>query len=60
MSLIYLSGENYSYDLYDKRHENRLYMNEPLKGRSLLWINGLLTIFQGVHITYLMDVKKSR
>ena len=26
MSLTYLSGENYSLDLYDKRHENRLYM----------------------------------
>ena len=26
MSLTYLSGENYSQDLHDKRHENRLYI----------------------------------
>ena len=36
MSLTYLSGENYSQDLHDKRHENRLYIQWGSEYRSSL------------------------
>ena len=34
MSLTYLSGENCSKDLYDKRHENRLFILANEKSSS--------------------------